>query len=108
MGVDVFIYWDDGERNPDVIGKSLEAHQPASLPLKMITNRGTKVYPGGIPETFSTDHWRCRFVGTEGTIQHGEVINLLRTLNDAGFEVIKTEYLYKQDEARMYSLGQGE
>ena len=27
----------------------------------MITNRGTKVWPDGAPETFCTDHWRCRF-----------------------------------------------
>ena len=30
---------------------------------KMITNRGVKVWPEGFPETFCTDHWRCRFVG---------------------------------------------
>jgi len=108
MGVDVFLYWDQEGRSPDKLGKRLEAIQPDNLPLKMITNRGTKVYPGGIPETFSTDHWRCRYVGTSGVIQRSEALNLLQLLNDAGFEVIKTEHLYKDDEGRMYSLGQGE
>lgn len=28
----------------------------------MIFNRGTKVWPRGMPETFKTDHWRCRFM----------------------------------------------
>lgn len=28
----------------------------------MISNRGTKVYPGETPVTDCVDHWRCRFV----------------------------------------------
>ncbi|MBL4544633.1 MAG: hypothetical protein JKP95_01840 [Oceanicaulis sp.] len=32
------------------------------MSLKMITNRGVKVWPQGLPETFKTDHWRCRFM----------------------------------------------
>jgi hypothetical protein len=38
------------------------------LRLKLVTNRGVKVWPEGFPETFCTDHWRSRFVSpaTEG------------------------------------------
>lgn len=107
-GVDLFLYWDTDNRNPDTLGKGLEAAATTTLPLKMITNRGTKVYPGGIPETFSTDHWRCRFVGPDAGISHTDVQELQASLTQAGYEIIKTEYLYQNNGIRSYSLGQGE
>ena len=107
-GVDVFLYWDADNRNPDTLGDGLSKAATPTLPLKMITNRGTKVYPGGIPETFSTDHWRCRFVGPDKGISQADVQELLAGLTQAGYEVIKTEYLYQNNGQRSYSLGQGE
>jgi len=84
----------------------------------MITNRGVKVYPNGMPETYCTDHWRCRFVSTEAitkgsdktypTVAFEEILALLSNINEAGFEVIKTENLYEFDGKRGFSLGQGE
>ncbi len=60
IGADIFV---ESPVSPDELGKSLEAVSEKSvLRLKMISNRGTKVYPsiGGI--TDCVDHWRCRFV----------------------------------------------
>jgi len=108
VGVDVFIDWKEADRNPDVIGKGLEALQVNGLKLKMITNRGVKVYPGGMPETFCTDHWRCRFVATNDTITHKQLTGLLDKCDEAGFDFIKTENLYTFNGERGYSLGQGE
>lgn len=109
VGVDVFIDWNGDNRNPDVIGKKLEEINGDGLALKMITNRGVKVYPDGKPETFCTDHWRCRFVATNDTVTHEQVINLLsRVHSRANFDFIKTEQLYTFNGKRGYSLGQGE
>jgi len=109
-GIDVFIDWDDEGRNPDVIGQGLEeAAGMVDWQLKMITNRGVKVYPGGLPETFWTDHWRCRFLPDDAdAISFDRVLDLLGALHDAGWDVIKTEHLYTFDGRRAYSLGQGE
>jgi isocitrate dehydrogenase len=109
-GIDVFIDWDDEGRNPDVIGQGLEeAAGTVDWQLKMITNRGVKVYPGGLPETFWTDHWRCRFLPDDtDAISFDRVLDLLGALHDAGWDVIKTEHLYTFDGRRAYSLGQGE
>ncbi|MBK6795680.1 MAG: NADP-dependent isocitrate dehydrogenase [Acidobacteria bacterium] len=107
-GVDVFIHWADGERDPEVIGAALEKISAGGLKLKMITNRGVKVYPGGFPETFKTDHWRCRFVSESASVTFDDVLSLLQKVYQAGFEVIKTEHLYTFDGERGYSLGQGE
>jgi isocitrate dehydrogenase len=109
-GVDVFIDWIENDRDPDVIGKGLEDCQGDTLKLKMITNRGVKVYPGGLPETFKTDHWRCRFVAQDENqeLTHADITKLLDNISKAGFDFIKTEHLYTFDGERGYSLGQGE
>jgi len=109
VGIDVFIDWSEGDRNPDSLGARLEEATPEGWNLKMVTNRGVKVYPGGIPETFLTDHWRCRFLRTEGeNTDFDRVLELLQSLGGAGHDVIKTEHLYTFDGERGYSLGQGE
>lgn len=105
-GVDVFIYSID-ETNS--IGKKLESIAGPEFTLKMVSNRGAKVYPGGIPETFCTDHWRCRFVGAHGKVPtQADIRNLLARVEGVGFEWIKLENLYKFDGQRVYSMGQGE
>ncbi len=109
VGIDVFIDWSEGDRNPDRLGARLEEAAPEGWDLKMVTNRGVKVYPGGIPETFLTDHWRCRFVRSGGeNTSFDRVLELLRALGGAHLDVIKTEHLYTFDGERGYSLGQGE
>ena len=89
------------------------------MQLKLITNRGVKVYPDGIPETYCTDHWRLRFVSkycpeTNGkvtqllSISNGNIIELLNNLFDNKIDFIKTENLYTFNGIRAFSLGQGE
>jgi isocitrate dehydrogenase len=108
VGVDVFLHWKDG--SPDALGAALNAAVSATLSLQMITNRGVKVWPGGLPETLCTDHWRCRFMPADvsTTIRHGDVVALLGKLASAGFDFIKTEHLYDFDGQPGYSLGQGQ
>ncbi len=110
QGVDVFIDWNENDRDPDIIGERLAAMSDSPLKLKMITNRGVKVYPGGMPETFCTDHWRCRFIAREegAKLSNDDVVKLLNNCTAAGFDFIKTEHLYTFDGVRSYSLGQGE
>jgi isocitrate dehydrogenase len=81
----------------------------------MITNRGVKVYPDGMDETFCTDHWRCRFVSIKSSneednsaIKHADIVYLLDKIERENLEFIKTENLYYFDDKPGYSLGQGE
>jgi isocitrate dehydrogenase len=108
VGVDVFLHWDERGRKPDVLGKKLEAVSAGAFDLTIITNRGVKVYPEGLPETFCTDHWRCRYKSRGGKVPYGDVIGLLERITSAGLEVIKTENLYEFDGRPGYSMGQGE
>ena len=116
VGVDVFIDWKGND--PQHIGNALNELKSHNLKLKMITNRGVKVFPNGLKETFCTDHWRCRFVANAANIQlkepkyenveYEQVIALLSVLHQNDFDVIKTENLFEFDGKRGFSLGQGE
>jgi isocitrate dehydrogenase len=107
-GVDVFLY--DEDRNPNHIGERLiKATEKSDLDLIMITNRGVKVFPGGNPYTFSTDHWRCRFQKKDGSaVEKSSLWELLQMITEGGLDVIKTEQLYDFDGEKGYSLGQGQ
>ena len=76
------------------------------MKLQTIANRGVKVYPDGFSDTFTVDHWRCRFVAEagEGTvISHTQINSLLQRFYAAGLDTIKTENLYNFDGAKGYS-----
>lgn len=96
VGVDVFLEWEGA--SPQQLGQRLESNGTDALQLQVITNRGVKVYPGGFPETFCTDHWRCRFVHPNGQpVSAADVVDLYAKLTKAGFACIKTENLYTFD-----------
>ena len=107
VGVDVFLDWTKGSANN--LGDELSKLNGDGTKLEMMSNRGVKVWPGGHPETFCSDHWRCRFLSdTEGSgVSHPQIISLLKRFADAGFDFIKTENLYNFDGQRGYSLDQG-
>jgi isocitrate dehydrogenase len=107
IGIDVFLDWIPG--TPDELAAKLQPLQSPEMPLTMITNRGTKVWPEGMPETFCTDHWRCRFRSKSGgPVPHAELSALLSRIAAAGLDFIKTENLCKFDGKESYSRGQGE
>jgi isocitrate dehydrogenase len=111
VGVDVFINWWNGSfyGQANTLGAQVEKLNGDGLKLIMISNRGTKVYRKGQPDTFCVDHWRCRFVSENGEpIKHQQILNLLGRFVEAGFDYIKTEHLYNFDGVAGYSAGQGQ
>lgn len=68
--MDVFI--DHTECTPNELGTALEEACIPEMKLKMITNRGVKVFPNGHAATFCTDHWRCRFVALQADTSGSE------------------------------------
>jgi len=114
VGADLFV--DNDHLTPVQLGALLETYTGGDLKLKMITNRGVKVYPDGLPETFCTDHWRCRFVHQDNSkdvnkmkpIAQNTIPKLMLTLLAEGIDVVKTENLYYFNDKLAFSLGQGE
>jgi isocitrate dehydrogenase len=106
VGVDVFLYHED--RNPTALGESVKQFSAGPFNLSMITNRGVKVWPDGFPETFCTDHWRCRFkTDTPHSIRYEDIIRLQQQLTEGGYQIIKTENLCTIDGQPAFSAGQG-
>ena len=103
VGVDVFLDW---EGKPDDMAGILNGATAEGLSLKIISNRGVKVWPDGQPDTFCSDHWCCRFVGQD--IDNNAIIEQLSAIKEAGLDFVKTDNLYNFDGERNYSLAQGE
>ena len=104
-GVDVFIESHDGiPKVPEKVDH---------LELKMISNRGTKVYPGPKPDIWLVDHYRCRYVARDENgmylrISDEEIFHLLRELYVRNFNWMHIEKLRKFDDEIGYTKAQGE
>ncbi len=107
VGVDVFVHW---RGDPNDLGEQISALNGDGLKLTMISNRGIKVWPDGIPETRCTDHWRCRFEAiTPGkTVTVMQILSLILRVGNARFDPVKTEHLFLFDGKPGFSLGQGQ
>jgi isocitrate dehydrogenase len=106
VGIDVFIA---SQLKPDDLAVQLTSLQQRHFTLSMLSNRGVKVWPGGFPETYCTDLYRCRFEATpEAHITNADILALLGGIHSQGIEFVKTEQLYTFDGQPGYSLGQGQ
>ncbi len=105
VGVDVFV---QSTASTAELVRRLE-ELGTEIPLRLVTNRGVKVWPEGMPETFCSDHWRCRFRHEDmRSVSFPQILAVLGTIDEAGLSVIKTERLAAFDGVRGFSLGQGE
>jgi isocitrate dehydrogenase len=106
VGVDVFVH---STQPVEEIARRMQATITGGYELAMITNRGVKVWPQGLPETFCTDHWRCRFLAQPGqSLNPAMVVELLHRLTLSGVDFVKTEHLFTFDGEPGFSLGQGQ
>ena len=103
VGADVFLDW---QGKPEDLATKLKPALVKGLELKLIANRGVKVWPDGQPGTFCSDHWCVRFVG-QG-VSHVLVLQQLASLEKAGVDFIKLENLYTFDGKSGFTVAQGE
>jgi isocitrate dehydrogenase len=108
VGVDIYLGWPS--RNPDELAQAIKRIDGDGLKLLIISNRGLKVWPDGVPETFCTDSFRCRYTAAESgvPVTQRQVLGLLGRLDAAGLAVVKTENLRNFDGKPGYTLSQGE
>lgn len=107
VGADVFV---ESAVSPDELGASLrELASGSRLELKMISNRGTKVFPsmGGL--TDCVDHWRCRFIAREAgaTVDDAAILDLLSRVATR-HRWMHVEKLEEIDGAPGFTRAQGE
>ena len=107
IGADIFVEW---PQSPEALGQSLDKIAEASpFRLKMISNRGTKVYPSGEAMIDCVDHWRCRFVlrDASGDAKPEQIIELLTKVS-AVHQWMHVEKLQEIDGEPGYTMAQGE
>ena len=105
-GVDVYVNWES--RDSEALAAKLQPLAAPEFKLTLLTSRGVKVWPDGMPETYRGDQFRCRHVGTGGGATHAAIAALLGRLSGAGVAFAQAVSLYDYDGERGYSLGQGE
>jgi isocitrate dehydrogenase len=107
VGVDIFL---ESASDPVSLGTHLEGLVDGTpLRLKMISNRGTRVYPPTGGTTDCVDHWRCRFVlrSPEGSLPVEDVFDLARRVA-VHHRWMHMERLEEMDGAAAYTRAQGE
>jgi isocitrate dehydrogenase len=110
VGID--LYMGSNGRNPKEFGDALSKITVDGIQLRMVDNRGTIVWPGGMAETFVTDSYRCRFqpVETSATqgVTHAQISALYQKVTAAGYDIVKTETLRTFDGQQGFTLAQGQ
>ena len=107
VGMDVFVAWPS--RDSDALAAKVGPLAAPAFRLAVMTSRGVKVWPGGMPETLRMDEVCCRFLAANGgALRQSELVDLLTRLTGAGLEFVKTENLTTFDGEKGFSLGQGE
>lgn len=90
VGVDVFV---NHKGDVESLQKKLAGIE-SELKLSMISNRGVKVWPNKMPETFCVDSWRCRYTHPQKTAASTlQIAKLLQSLAEADVLFTKTENL---------------
>jgi isocitrate dehydrogenase len=106
VGVDIGINWDG---SADDLAARIIGCTNDNLQLSMISNRGTKVWPEGMKDTFCSDNWRLRFMAKDGTtIKTSQVLALMQRMNEADLNFTKSVMLHTFDGVAGFSVAQGE
>lgn len=103
VGTDIYFY---SNLSLEEFTKNMTSESYGEFHLEMISNRGARVYPGGMPETFCVDQWRVRFMH-EGLCTQEDIIVLMKNLAKSRWDIIKTEHLYEFDGQPGFSSPKG-
>jgi isocitrate dehydrogenase len=106
IGCDIFV---EADTSPEALGEFLTGIGPASgWKLKMISNRGTQVFPPRGAQTDCVDQWRCRFLFPEKNPSPAALGAILQAIEAGGFRWMHIEKLEEIDGSPAYTKAQGE
>jgi isocitrate dehydrogenase len=107
IGADIFV---ETGHLPPVLGPALEALvQDSPIKLKMVSNRGTQVYPDKGTMIDCVDHYRCRFVlrDSQSELNENHLLELLAKVSGK-YRWVHVEKLQEFDGQPGYTKAQGE
>ena len=93
VGVDVFL---KSETIPEV------PREQGNLKLTFIANRGTRIWPGKVPDMHLLELMRCRYESEQGVTDE-EIDNLLHALTSGGFHWASSQKLFAENGEELYS-----
>jgi isocitrate dehydrogenase len=106
VGVDVFV---NHHGDVETLQKKLAKAEEGELKLSLISNRGVKVWPNKMPETFCIDSWRCRFTVPKGAfVNQKQIATLLQKITETEVPFTQIEVLSLFDGVAGYTLAQDE
>ena len=107
VGMDVML---EDDRDAAIIGPAMEGLAGDRLTLKLISSRGTKVYPAtDIAASDNVRWWRARFVARDGVeVRDTDLVELLGRISSAGYRWNHVERLQSFDGEPGYTKAQGE
>jgi len=98
-GADVFVDYQGGlPPMPETVGP---------FTLRLMSNRGTKVWPGPTPDILIVDHHRCRYIA-ETAVTRTDIVNLLTHIDAQGLTWMHVELLQDANGQPRFSKAQGE
>jgi isocitrate dehydrogenase len=106
-GLDVFVEFGG---TPDELGTSMQRLvENSPVKLKIVDNRGTRVFPATGTPTDCVDAWRCRFFTRDSSagLSDADLLTLLSRLAEE-HRFTHIEKLHEFDGAPAYSKAQGE
>ncbi len=107
VGVDIFV---ESALSPEALGKNMDSlASNTPVKLKMLSNRGTQVYPATGAITDCVDHWRCRFVARDAAsdLADAAIFDLLCRIAEH-HRWMHIEKLQEFDGASGFTMAQGE
>jgi isocitrate dehydrogenase len=99
------VHWPS--RNPNSLAEAVGKLAGDGMKLDVIDNRGVKVWPAGLSETFCTDSFRCRFLAT-GAVDQAKLMEVPQRIAAAGIDIAVTQTLRSFDGVTGYSMVQGQ
>lgn len=108
IGMDYFLESGD---HPSVIGPKVEALlEGTPVKLKIVSNRGTKVYPSMGAITDCVDQSRCRLVlrDPSASLSDAEILAIVQKIAESGIRWAHIEKLQEFDGEPAYTKAQGE
>lgn len=103
IGVDVYVKWDG---DIEALKSQMDMCAGSDFEVDLITNRGAKVWPEPMEETFCVDHWRCRFNGKGGKTSHEAIADLQKRLAKVDVDFVQTLHLHQYDGKKQYSMNE--
>lgn len=98
VGCDVYLY---SKESTEKIQKRINSLSLSPFSFTLLSNRGVRVWPSGIPETVCIEQWRARFEAS--SISQEDLLSLFQKLINEKFDIIKIENLYNFDKKPGFS-----